>query len=165
MSEPSQPEATKGIAITDETMLENPNKLLPAFNYGGAERLKVENGQVESWADGNFFYNDLVDSASFTFTANSGVSMLFVGLHLNSVAVPWASMGYYAFIQGNVVGLYKIDSTNISNWESGLLGDKVTCSSNIFDGAEHKITFAVKGSELFIQINQESMTLAAVFLR
>lgn len=159
-SEPSQPEATKGIAITDETMHENPNKLLPAFNYGGAERLKVENGQVESWADGNFFYNDLVDSASFTFTAGAGQSMLFVGLHLNSVAVPWVSTGYYAFIQGNVVGLYKIDSTNISNWESGLLGDKVTCSSNIFDGAEHKVAFAVKGNELFIQINEESMTLA-----
>lgn len=159
-TEPTPEPETAGIALTDEIMLKNPNKLLPAFNYGGAERLAVENGQISSWSDGNFFYNDLVDSASFTFTAGAGQSMLFVGLHLNSVAVPWASTGYYAFIQGNVVGLYKIDSTNISNWESGLLGDKVTCSSNIFDGAEHKVTFAVKGNELFIQINEESMTLA-----
>lgn len=155
---PVQPEETKGIAITDETMLANPDKLLPAFNYGGAERLKVENGQIECWADGNFFYKELVDSVSLTFTADGGTSMLFVGLHLSSVAVPWASTGYYAFIQGQAVGLYKVDGTTISSWETALIGEKVTYSSNIFDGEEHEITFAVNGNELFIQIDEESMT-------
>ena len=151
-----EPEVT-GIALTDEIMLENQSKLLPVFNYSGAERLTVANGQIASWEDGNFYYKDLVDSVEFTFSvpAGSTQSMLFIALHVASANVPWSSTGYFAFIQGSSVGIYKIDADDVSAWEGGLLGEKVTVSANIFDGEEHVISFGVSGKTLSILIDGE----------
>ncbi|MBQ2713000.1 MAG: hypothetical protein IJF71_06420 [Clostridia bacterium] len=152
--------AADGIALTEEIMLQNPNKLLPAPYHPGAERLNIANNQISSWEDGNFYYNDEVDSVQFHFTAkkDSGQSMLFVGLHVAQYSVPWASTGYFAFVQNKVVGLYKIDGSK-SNWEEALLAEKVTASTNIFDGNTHAISFAVSGNSLTFSINSESLTL------
>lgn len=154
------PDTTAGIAITAETMLANPNKLLPAFNHGGTERLSVANGQISSWTDGNFYYNDLVDSVSFNFSTSKGSTqtMLFVGLHISGPGVPWASTGYYAFVNGQTVGLYRIDSGKLGSWESGLVGQKVTASANIFDGSVHSIFFGVSGKTLTVGIDTESVS-------
>ena len=141
------PEDT-GIAITNDVMLANPDKLLPAFNYGGAERCVVKNGQISSWEDGNFFYKDEVDSAAFTFTAGASQSMLFVGLHLNGACVPWASTGYFAFIQGGNASVYKIDASDLGAWNGGILGEAVALPVNVFDGKAHEISFAVSGKTL-----------------
>lgn len=146
--DPTPVNPTKGIALTEADMLANENKLLPAFNYGGSERLTVANNQIASWVDGNFYYADQADSASFRFIASkdSGQTMLFVGLHLEQSNVPWASTGYYAFIQNTTASVYKIDGTQ-SAWTDGILGATETIG-NIFDGKAHEIYFGVDGSTL-----------------
>ena len=148
---------TKGIAITNDIMLKNPDKLLPAFNYSGVERCNVANGQISSWSDGNFFYRDEVDSASFTFTAGEGQSMLFVGLHLNSVCVPWASTGYFAFIQDMTASVYKVDADDLGSWTGAILGEAITLTTNVYDGETHAISFAVSGKTLTFKVDNETL--------
>lgn len=151
-----EPEDT-GVAITNEVMLENTDKLLPAFNYGGAERCVVKNGQISSWEDGNFYYRDEVDSASFTFTAGKAQSMLFVGLHLSSSNVPWASTGYYAFIQDGNASVYKIDASDMGAWTGAILGEAVALPVNVFDGEAHEIAFAVSGKTLTFVVDETTI--------
>lgn len=141
-------EQKKGIALTEADMLANKSKLLPAFNYGGSERLNVTDNRIASWADGNFYYRDQVDSASFRFIADktSGQTMLFVGLHLAQSNVPWSSTGYYAFVQNTSASIYKTDGTQ-TKWEDSIIGERVTIG-NIFDGKPHEISFGVDGSTL-----------------
>ena len=155
--DPEPEPETAGIAITNEVMLENTDKLLPAFNYGGAERCVVKNGQISSWTDGNFFYNDLVDSASFTFTAGEAQNMLFVGLHLNSVCVPWASTGYFAFIQDGNASVYKIDASDLGAWTGAILGEAVALPVNVFDGEAHEISFAIEDKTLTFVVDETTI--------
>ncbi|MBR2968523.1 MAG: hypothetical protein IKC36_01630 [Clostridia bacterium] len=156
------PDTTAGIAITAETMLANPDKLLPVFNWGGVERLNITNGQISAWADGNFFYKDLVDSVSFPFSVAKGSTqtMLFIALHAAGPGnVPWNCTGYYAFVQGNVASLYRIDSTLTNDtWQSGKVGESVTLKSNIFDGGLHNLAFAVNGKTLTFTVGEETVT-------
>ena len=156
--EPEDPTPeTKGIALTDDIMLENENKLLPAFNYGGGERLNVSNGQIASWVNGNFYYNDLVDSVAFTFTAGEGQGFLFVGLHINGSSVPWASTGYYAIIQDNMFGIFKIDEADKANWTGGVLGDVGNLEVNAFDGNAHEIFFGIEDKTLTFTVDGQSL--------
>ncbi len=148
---------TAGIALTEEIMMANADKLLPTFNYGGAERLKIDNGQISSWSDGNFYYNDLVDSASFTFTAGETQNMLFIALHANYVCIPWASTGYYAFIQDGNASVYKIDADDLSAWTGGILGEAEALAVNVFDGKPHEISFAVEDKTLTFVVDGQAI--------
>lgn len=131
-----------GKSITDAEMVANKDKLLPAFNHSGAERLSVNNGVISCWEDGHFFYGDEIDCASFNIAISAGTNICFA-LRTAGGGTMWTSTGYYAYIYQTETGvcaeLYKV--TDVTNWQTVETQLAKGDIENIFDGENHSVVF------------------------
>jgi hypothetical protein len=150
--------ATTGTAVTAETMAANTDKLLPAFNHSGTERLAVSDGVISSWSDGYFFYNDVVDSVSFDLQMTTAATRVCMALRADGGGTLWSSKGYYVFFDGTNASMYTVNDT--SSWNAHPVG-ATTAVPNIFDGNYHYISFGLDAttSSVTLTLTVDSTTV------
>lgn len=133
--------------VTGQDMVVNKDKLLPAFNYGGAERLSVSSDAViTGWQDGHFFYQEEVYGVSLEMSV-TGNTQFCMALRTTGGGCMWSSYGYYAFIDSTNLWITKTDASTISAWTNGMLLQTASYGANLADGNRHTVVFSAIENE------------------
>lgn len=133
--------------VTVADMIQNKEQLLPAFDYQGAERLDVTDGVISCWGDGHFLYQEEVEAVNINvgMTDVKGSDLAFA-LRTTGGGCMWASTGYYAFVSGTSVQLYRVDDASSTGWNKNLLASG-TLSANLYDKNIHQVEFSAVENE------------------
>lgn len=148
-------EAAEAKIATVSSMIEDRQNLLPAFNYGGVERLSVNTAEmtIAPWSDGHFWYKSDSDGLNVCFKTTGGSDIFFV-LRATAEGAPWgASRGYYLHLAGAGSALYKVPLTG--EWQTSETQVMPFSVGNLFDGEYHRVKFvAVDVNETVVVIVQ-----------
>lgn len=128
---------------TATDMLQNKDKLLPAFNHPGSERLSVfADGTISSWSDGQFYYQDeTVYGVDFDISITGHTQFAFA-LRTSGQGAMWDAYGYYAFVDGTSMQLVKTDANTTAWNQDGALTAMQAYGGNLFDGEKHHVVFS-----------------------
>ena len=131
--------------VTVADMIQNKERLLPAFNWQGAERLDVTDGVISCWNDGQFVYQEDVEAVNINvgMTDVKGSDLAFA-LRTTGSGAMWSATGYYAFVSGTSVQLYRVDDPG--KWDTKQLASG-TLSANLYDKNIHQVEFSAVENE------------------
>lgn len=128
--------------VTGQDMVLNQEKLLPAFNHGGSDRLSITaDGTISNYSDGHFIYKEEVYGVSLemSVTASTQIAM---ALRTTGDGAMWGSYGYYAFIDSTNLWICKTDAETLSAWLNGVLLKTTSYGANLVDGNRHTVEFS-----------------------
>lgn len=145
--------------VTTAEMIENKDRLLPAFNHGGAERLSINNGVISCWADKHFFYGEEVEGVEIEFrTTETTTSGICFGLRTTGGGAMWGATGYYAYVTNTYVQICKFDG--VTSWDKNILATLSDVS--LLDTKMHDVIFyaadsAENGVEIYFEADGKSV--------
>lgn len=135
LAEENETPAAEIVTVAD--MLENKDRLLPAFNHPGAERLTVVNGVISPWSDTMFLYGEEIDGVDLDILITEGNEFSFT-LRATAGGQCWTGDGYSLYILGTAAQIHKAGPDG--GFGTNQLGGMTI--PDLFDGEYHNILFS-----------------------